>query len=131
MTTGGQPPGLSRREFIRLVQRAIDSLPPELLHRIDNVHIRVKTRPSATELRVAGVKPGHTLFGLYRGVPLTARTGGYQLVPPDTITIYQEPLQRRFPDPERLVAEVRRTVLHELAHYFGMDEGHLARIGMR
>jgi predicted Zn-dependent protease with MMP-like domain len=76
------------------------------------------------------VRPGGVLFGLYRGVPLTARTSGYHLVPPDTITIYQEPLQQRYRDPERLVAEIRKTVLHELAHHFGMDDEHLARIGM-
>ena len=122
---------MPRREFNRLVREAVQSLPPQLLERLDNVAIHVRGRATPAELRAAGVRPGHTLFGLYRGIPLTRRGGGYHLVPPDTITIYQEPLERRYPDPERLVRQIRKTVLHELAHYFGMDEEHLARIGMQ
>jgi predicted Zn-dependent protease with MMP-like domain len=122
---------LTRREFERLVRKAVRSLPPALLQRIDNVLVEVQPRATPDDLRRAGVRPGGVLFGLYRGVPLTHRGSGYHLVPPDTITIYQEPLQHRYRDPERLVAEIRKTVLHELAHYFGMDEDHLARIGMQ
>lgn len=124
------PEPLTAREFNRLVRRAVNSLPPPLLERLDNVSIHVRARPTPAELHAARVRPGGVLFGLYRGVPLTARSSGYHLVPPDTITIYREPLQRRFRDPERLVEEIRKTVLHELAHHFGISDQRLDELNM-
>lgn len=121
---------MTAREFNRLVRRAVNSLPPPLLARLDNVSIHVRARPTPAELHAAGVRPGGALFGLYRGIPLTARSSGYHLVPPDTITIYREPLQRRFRDPERLVDEIRKTVLHELAHHFGISDKRLDELDM-
>ena len=70
------------------------------------------------------------LFGLYEGVPLTERTSGYGLVLPDKITIFQEPLEQEFYEDAELIAEVRRTVLHELAHHFGIDDDQLERLGL-
>ena len=70
------------------------------------------------------------LFGLYEGVPLTERTSDYGLVLPDKITIFQEPLEDAFSDDAELVAEVRTTVIHELAHHFGISDEELERLGL-
>ena len=71
--------------------------------------------------------PGLPLLGLYQGVPLTRRTSFYAGVPPDKITIYQGPLERLYArDPERLRREIRRVVLHEIAHHFGIGDERLA-----
>ena len=71
--------------------------------------------------------PGQTLYGLYQGVPLTERAGGAPMLP-DVITIFQEPLERDFPSLDLLRAQVRRTVLHELAHYFGISDARLREL---
>ena len=95
-----------------------------------NVNVVVERRPRARNLRDAGLGPGETLFGLYEGVPLIDRTSDYGMVPPDTITIFQEPLEREFRETAELEEEVRRTVLHELAHYFGSTDEELERLGL-
>jgi predicted Zn-dependent protease with MMP-like domain len=69
------------------------------------------------------------LFGLYHGVPLPERGSGYSGALPDKISIYRLPLEDEFEDPAELEAEIRITVLHELAHYFGIDEDRLAELG--
>lgn len=105
------------------------SLPEELLHRVENVQIVVERRPTAMDRKEAGVGRG-TLLGLYHGIPLTARGEFYNLVPPDKISIYQEPIESICKTDEEIIEQVRVTVLHELGHYFGIDDEHLRRIGM-
>ena len=74
------------------------------------------------------LKPWQSLYGLYQGVPLPARTHAYNLVAPDTITIFREPLLRDFAGPEQLRAQIRRTVMHEIAHFFGIDDDRLREL---
>jgi predicted Zn-dependent protease with MMP-like domain len=69
------------------------------------------------------------LFGLYQGVPLTYRTSHYGMVAPDRITIFRGPLTRYFATPEAIAEQVRKTVVHEIAHHFGMGEAQIARLG--
>lgn len=121
---------MERAEFRRLVREAVASIPPELLERVHNVDIVIERRPSLQDLRVAGVRRGGTLLGLYHGVPLTQRGSNYQLVPPDKISIYQEPIESICRNDDEVREQVRKTVLHELAHYFGIDDDHLHAIGM-
>ena len=104
--------------FEERVSRAVASLPPELLQAIRNVEISVEDEHPADP----------DLFGLYHGVPLTER-GVEAPLEPDTISIYYLPLAEDFPDPEELREEIRITVLHELGHYFGMDENRLDELG--
>ncbi len=120
---------MPRGRFLRLVRRALAALPPPFRERLSNVDVVVKRRPGLDDLREADLPPGDTLYGLYSGVPLTERSD-YGLVLPDKITIFQEPLERDFPDEAELVAEVRRTVLHEIAHHFGISDEKLAEMGM-
>ncbi len=108
----------------------VATLPPDLHSKINNVEILTKMWPSRAELLEAGVPAGHTLFGLYQGVPLTERGSGYHLVAPDVITLYQGPLQEAARgDLALLRQEVRRTVLHEIAHYFGISDERLHELG--
>ena len=109
----------SESAFEQLVQQALDALPADLAARMSNVAVVVEDEPP----------PGENLLGLYRGVPLTRRGSGYAGMLPDTITIYRRPLERHYgSDPERLVREVRRTVLHEIAHHFGISDERLIEI---
>ena len=120
---------MPRGRFLRLVRRALAGLPPPFRDRLSNVDIVVKRRPGTTDRREADLAPGDTLYGFYSGVPLTER-GGYGMVLPDKITIFQEPLERDFPDEAELVEEVRKTVLHEIAHHFGISDEELAEMGL-
>jgi predicted Zn-dependent protease with MMP-like domain len=76
-----------------------------------------------------GLRPGQTLFGLYEGVPQTQRTSHYGLVLPDKITIFQGPIERLHRSPEAIREQVRRTVIHELAHHFGISDERLRELG--
>ena len=100
------------------VRAALDELPPNLASALTNVAVIVEDEnPEDPDL-----------FGLYHGVPLPER-GDMAGMPPDTISIYRIPLEDSFPDPEELREEIRITVLHELAHYFGLDENRLEELG--
>jgi predicted Zn-dependent protease with MMP-like domain len=107
----------------------VAGLPPALRDRIDNVDIIVRGRPTAAELHLAGVPRGGTLLGLYHGTPLPHRNSGYTMMLPDRIYLYRQPLEAMCRTDEELVAQIRRTVLHELAHHFGISDARLAEIG--
>jgi predicted Zn-dependent protease with MMP-like domain len=100
------------------VRAALDELPPNLAAALTNVAVVVEDENSEDP----------DLFGLYDGIPLPER-GDMAGLPPDTISIYRIPLEESFPDPRELREEIRITVLHELAHYFGLDEERLADLG--
>lgn len=121
---------IPRARFERLVRRAVDGLPPAFKERLSNVDIIVESRPRRAHLQSVGLRAGHTLLGLYVGTPLPARTGDYHLRLPDRIIIFQEPVEAVSPDARALVAQVRQTVLHELAHHFGIDDARLAELGV-
>ena len=120
---------IPRPRFLRLVRRALAGLPPPFRERLSNVDIVVKRRPGLDDLREGGLDPGETLYGLYSGVPLTERSN-YGFVLPDKITIFQQPLEQDFPDETELMEEVRKTVLHEIAHHFGISDEKLAEMGL-
>src|ERR1044071_9553118 len=115
---------MDRDSFAQLVVEALDSLPEQFAHQLENVEILVEWRPGREQRRAAGLKPWQTPYALYEGVPLTQR-GSSQPLLPDLITIFQEPLERDFPGREALRAQVRRTVLHEIAHFFGISDARL------
>jgi predicted Zn-dependent protease with MMP-like domain len=114
-------------DFDELVEQALDGLPPELSKLLDNVAVVVEDWPDySTPLDSGG--PGGTLYGLYEGVPLTERGASYFGVLPDRITIFRGPLERDFRAGE-LEEQVRITVVHEIAHFFGFDEERLEELG--
>jgi predicted Zn-dependent protease with MMP-like domain len=114
-------------DFYQLVERALEGLPPELSKLLDNVAIMVEDWPSRSAKSAPG-GPGDTLYGLYEGVPLTERGEAYYGVLPDRITICRGPLERDFRAAE-LEEQVRITVVHEIAHYFGFGEERLEELG--
>lgn len=116
--------------FWELVEEALESLPEEIERAMDNVQVVVEPWPTLQQLRAAGIAPGRgTLFGLYEGVPLTLRTRAYGLVPPDKITIFQGPITTVYRTDEAIRDQVRRTVIHEIAHHFGIDDDRLLELG--
>jgi predicted Zn-dependent protease with MMP-like domain len=126
---------LSAAQFEDLVGEALDELPPFFQNHLNNVVVLVENWPSRRTLREMRVPEDETLLGLYRGIPLTERTQGYNLVPPDTITLYQGPIERAAVEGdegsylERVREEVRHTVIHEIAHHFGIDDDRLEELG--
>ena len=120
---------MRRSRFRRLVQQALDEIPEELAGRMDNVVILVRNQPTGEERESLGLGPGQTLLGLYVGQPLTNR-GFYGETLPDRIMIYQEPIESISRSEEEVVAQVRETVLHEVAHHFGIDDDRLDEIGI-
>lgn len=126
--TGGMAGGRSR--FEDLVVEAIDELPDDILAMLDNVEIVVADAPTADQLdEVGDFDAGEMLLGLYEGIPLTDRTSGYGLVLPDKITLFQGAIESICPDEETLRNEVRVTVIHELAHHFGISDRRLRELG--
>ena len=114
-------------DFYQLVERALDGLPPELAELLDNVAVVVEAWPDR-ETQLASEGPDDTLYGLYEGVPLTERGDSYYGVLPDRITIFRGPLERDF-RAEELEEQVRITVVHEIAHFFGLGEERLEELG--
>lgn len=120
---------LSETEFEELVVAALDTLPDELLQLMDNIEVTVDRVPSRQQMRQVGVRNG-TLLGLYEGIPLTARhSSSYSLVVPDKITIFQRPIEGICSTHDEVVDQVRKTVIHEVAHHFGIGEERLRELG--
>jgi predicted Zn-dependent protease with MMP-like domain len=114
-------------DFYTLVERALDGLPPELSRLLENVAIVVDDWPDYSTPPASGSRD-ETVYGLYEGVPLTERSAGYYGFLPDKITIFRGPLERDFATQD-LEEQVRITVVHEIAHYFGFDEERLEELG--
>lgn len=107
--------------FETLVQEALASIPEEFHERMNNVHVQVEYEPGEELLRRVGTKEGYTLLGLYEGIPLTTY-GRLHSSYPETITIFQHTIERYcHGDPDRIREQVLHTVLHEVAHHFGID----------
>jgi predicted Zn-dependent protease with MMP-like domain len=118
-----------RYRFDRLVQRAIRSLPPRFAERLHNVAIVVADEPSAGQRRAAGIKPDEDLYGLYEGVPQPQRSASYGLVLPDKITLFQRAIEADCRSENEIARQVRHTLMHELAHHFGIDDARLDELG--
>lgn len=115
-------------EFEELVNQAIAELPEELAKRMDNVEIVIEDYPDAS---VGDDLEGDSdgLLGLYQGIPLTNRDAGYYGVLPDRITIYRKNIERVAKTKDGLRDAVRKTVIHEIAHHFGIDDDRLTELG--
>lgn len=120
---------VSSERFEELVRDAMEGLPDQFLSRIDNVVVVVQQRPTRAQMDHHGLGPNETLFGLYEGAPMTVR-GSYAPSMPDRITIFQGPMERYCDTEEQLVEQVRKTVVHEVAHYFGIDDDRLDELGL-
>ena len=123
-------PAARRHEsFERLVERALDGIPARLQPLLDQVAIVIDDEPSPEQLRENGLRPDETLYGLYEGTPSIEY--GADWVPfPNKISLFRLPLEEDFADPDELADEVRRTVIHELAHHVGLDDDRLGQFGL-
>jgi len=120
-----------RKSFEELVAEAVSLLPEEFRDRLENVDVVVQGSPSRLRLANAGLKSGHTLLGLYQGVPQIRRGRGYGLVAPDKITIFRKPIESMCRNEDEVRDRIGRVVRHEIAHHFGTGEARLAQLEHR
>jgi predicted Zn-dependent protease with MMP-like domain len=120
---------MNEDKFRDLVEKAVVSLPEEYAARLENVDIVIEDWPTRNQSSKARIRHDETLLGLYEGVPITDRTGGYGFVPPDKITIFQKPIELKCRNEREIEAEVRATVIHEIGHFFGISDARLDELG--
>jgi len=124
------PTGLSLEEFTRVVVRALDTLPQEIVEKLSNVAVTIEDCPSAEVLAEKGIANPNDLFGLYRGVPRPWRSIFAPLVEfPDKIEIYYQPILHAGLRPREMRELIRRVVVHEVGHHFGMSDQQLRALG--
>jgi predicted Zn-dependent protease with MMP-like domain len=119
---------VTRSEFEKLVEKALRKLPKGFKDKIKNVAVVVEDWADDETLADVGIEPPDTLYGLYRGIDITRRDSGYGNVLPDTVTIFQGPIEEDCEDEEEMAELVRETVVHEIGHYFGLDDETMHRI---
>ncbi len=122
---------MDRERFEWLVAKAVADLPDEFRERMDNIDVMVQDEPTSRQLADAGLRRGETLLGLYEGVPLTRRSRSYGMVPPDKITIFQNPIESRCHGEAAVQREIQRVVKHEIAHHFGIGDARLRQLERR
>ena len=121
---------MTAREIRQQAARVLDELPEEFREQLHNVEIVVQPRPSKRQMQEMELDADDdVLYGLYEGTPLPDRSSLAPPILPDKITLFSEALLRDFPDPEDLREQIRVTVLHEIAHYFGMDDEQIEKLG--
>jgi predicted Zn-dependent protease with MMP-like domain len=120
---------LSDKDFDRIVKRAIRRIPEELRKHLDNVLISVRERASREMLEEMEIPPGEELLGFFSGVPLVDQSVTAPPLYSETIFIFQEPLEAMCRTVEELEQEIELTVVHEIAHYFGISEERLEELG--
>jgi predicted Zn-dependent protease with MMP-like domain len=116
---------LDDKQFEQIVASAIDNIPPKYAEHIKNLAFVVEDEPTPEQRTKLKLRPYQTLFGLYEGVPLTSRSGNYNLVLPDKITIFKNPIEHTSNNLEEVIKQVNNTVWHEVAHYYGLGHGRI------
>jgi len=122
-------PQLTTEAFARVVEQAIARIPERIRGHLENILISVKQQPDAEMLEEMGLAADEPLFGIYWGVPLTERSLADPPLYPDTIYIFQQPLEAFCTNREELLEEIEITVVHEIAHLFGFSETDLEALG--
>lgn len=113
---------MNRAKFEALVARALRKLPRDFREKIANVAVVVEDWADEATLAEMEIEPPDTLYGLYRGIDLTRRDAGYGNVLPDTIHIYQGPIEEDCANEDEMAEMIRDVVIHEVGHYFGLDD---------
>jgi predicted Zn-dependent protease with MMP-like domain len=120
---------LTRSQFEALVLTELEALPKTFRQALENIAVVIEDWPDRLTMREFGIRRRDELFGAYLGTPLPERDADYGNTLPDKICIYQKPLENCCPNQEVLREQVRITLLHEIGHYFGLDEDRLAELG--
>src|SRR4030043_699001 len=119
---------LTRKEFGEFVVSALKGLPKSLKNRMENVDVVIENRASPDLLSEMGLRSPYDLLGLYQGVSLDQRGFYYGNVLPDKITLFQDPIESTCKTKEEIEEKVREVVIHEVGHYFGLDEKRLEEL---
>lgn len=112
---------LTDETFDHLISQAMDELPQEYIKGLNNVAILYADDPDEYQIQKSGLREGNILLGLYEGIPLTKRGGNYTFVLPDKITLFKHSMMMVAHDPQQLYEQIKRTLWHEIAHYYGLD----------
>ena len=127
---GRASPAVGRQQFERLVAEALDDIPEPFASRLENVAVVVEDVPDPDLLASLGMSRRDTLLGLYDGIPLTERGDWYNFAPPDRIIIFRKPILDICSSPREIREQVRQTVVHEVAHFYGIDDDQLEEMGL-
>ena len=119
---------ISREQFQNLVLQALSDLPEDIRHSLQNVDVVVDDVASMSQIVGTGIENAMNLLGLYEGIPLTERYG-YDMVLPDKVTLFQKPIESICDTQEQMAEEISKTLIHEIAHHFGLDDDHFDRLG--
>lgn len=119
---------MTRQEFTKLVEEALEDIPRSFRDEMKNVAVVVEDEPSPELLAEMEIEPPDSLFGLYQGTPLPERGWAHGNALPDRISIYQFPIEDACEDEEEIRTCVAETVIHEFGHYFGMSEEEIEEI---
>ena len=119
---------ISREQFQNLVLQALSDLPGDVRHSLQNVDVVVDDVASMSQIVGTGIENAMNLLGLYEGIPLTERYG-YDMVLPDKVTLFQKPIESICDTQEQMAEEISKTLIHEIAHHFGLDDDHIDRLG--
>jgi predicted Zn-dependent protease with MMP-like domain len=120
---------ISEKDFDRIVKKAIQDIPQEIQQYLDNIVISVKRRPSRHMLEEMGLPPDEPLLGMYNGVSLTDRSATSPPLFPDSIILFQEPLEEMCNTLDHLEEEIEITIVHEIAHFVGISDARLEELG--
>lgn len=112
---------ITDEQFNQIISAAMDSLPEARIRGLKNVLVTYEDEPTNEQLTKQGIRHHQELLGLYEGIPLTQRNSSYNMVLPDRITIFKNPILRVTRNMDEFVDQVRRTLWHEIAHYYGLD----------
>ena len=119
---------LTDEQFDQLITRAMDELPQEYIKGLENVVIVQADDPTPEQLRKMNVDAHHVLLGLYEGIPLTQRGSGFSGMLPDKITLFKNPILAVVSNDDELHEQIKRTLWHEIAHYYGLNHSHIDKL---
>lgn len=120
---------LSRDEFEELVSQALEQVPESFRHHMENLSVDVEDMPNRATCKSVGLDDPRYLLGLYHGTPLTRRSVEQAVRYPERVVLYQANIQRICRTRRQIVEQIRKTVLHEIGHHFGLDEDDLDELG--
>lgn len=122
---------LTDEHFDQLITRAMDELPQKYITGLENVAIIYEDEPSQQQKEKMKIDNNHLLLGLYEGIPLTQRGNGYTFVLPDKITLFKNSILAVVQDEAELFEQIKRTLWHEIAHYYGLDHARIDELQNR
>jgi len=120
---------VSEEEFHHMMDRAIEEIPPGFKEKIENLAFISEPYPSESDMERLNLKSKYSLLGLYSGVPYTHRSTWYSSVLPDRIILFQRNIESFCSNREELIEKIKEVIIHEVAHYFGMDEDEIREAG--